>query len=84
VQVHGADLAALDDVAIDIVAASALIEINAQAKTEELAVVVEPDAVGAMVVADRLPAAGPAAGVGAARVFHFQVAVPDAVVFQGV
>jgi len=84
VQVHRADLAALDDVAVHVVTAAALVEVDAPGENEELAVIVEADAVGAVVIADRLPAAAPAAGIRAAGVLHLQVAVADAVVLQGV
>ncbi len=84
VQVHRTNLTALDDVAVYVVAAAALVQVDAPGENEKLTVVVETDAVGAVVVADRLPAAAPAAGVGAAGVFHFQVAVTDAVILQRV
>ena len=84
VQVHRADLAALDDVAVDIEPAAGLVQVDAPGEDEELAVVIEADAVGAVIVADRGPAAGPAAAVGAAGILHFQVAVANAVVFQRV
>jgi hypothetical protein len=84
VQVHGADLAALDDVAVDVVAAAAFVQINAPGEHEEPTVIVEPDAVGAVVVPDGVPPAAPAAGIGTPGVFHFQVAVADAIVLQGV
>ncbi|OQC22581.1 MAG: hypothetical protein BWX70_03113 [Verrucomicrobia bacterium ADurb.Bin070] len=84
VQVHRADLAALDDVAVHVVTAAALVQIDAPGENEELAVIVEADAVGAVVIADRLPAAAPAAGIGATGVLHLQVAVANAVVLQRV
>jgi hypothetical protein len=77
VQVHRAHLAALDNVAVHVEPAARLVQVDAPGEDEELAVVVESDAVRAVVIADRRPTAGPAAAVGAAGVFHFEVAVAD-------